>query len=289
MRRQVESGHPDARVKPPPVETERGVVEVLLRGGLGNQLFGFATGLEIARQRGIRLRLITSLLGNEDQVRRQFELSEVARAVCVWSPNRITTETYREKSFAYDPAISDLKGGILIDGYFQSEKYFSNSASEIRDLITGAESFSSGFNEAKGRRFIGLQVRRGDYLQPEQLRFHGLATTRYFVRAAKVLRKLNGELPITIFSDDAASAEELVDKIPNASLYETESGSSSLKNLGVIASATSLCISNSSFGWWAAHLMQQGYVVTPRPWFKDRRVDTNDLLPDSWLSIGSSA
>ena len=53
----------------------------------------------------------------------------------------------------------------------------------------------------------------------------------------------------------------------------------------------SLCkvniLANSSFSWWSAWLNNNlnKVVYSPKKWFKDKSICTNDLIPSSWNTI----
>lgn len=261
-------------------------VEVGLRGGLGNQLFGFAVGLDLARRLELPLHLVTQVYDSGADAKRQFSLEQVASGSASWGARSLSSRVFSEQSFAYDSRYEALAKPVFLDGYFQSPRYFESSSNELKSRISGALSFGAGAAVANDQEFIGLQVRRGDYLNPGQRNFHGIVPFAFFVRAVAILRQTVGQLPVRVFSDDEDTASELASAVENAEPHRSPDRDP-LSILGELSGAKALAISNSSFGWWAAYLSACNTpVIAPRPWFRDRSVDTSDLLEPEWLTLG---
>ena len=266
---------------------DRPAVEVSLRGGLGNQLFGFAAGFELGQRLALPVRLITKNYTGKDLGLRAFELAELLRPGISAESNIRNYRRYRESGFPFDRTILNLDHPVLLDGYFQSSKYFGTVAAPIRAMLRSTESFQMDTNSLPQDRFIGLQVRRGDYLQQQQRNFHGLVPYSYFVEGVRILRTILGDLPAVVFSDSRQSAVEIAGLLENSQIHVASPTSSSMEILGTLAQARGLCISNSSFGWWAAFLSQPGSpIIAPRPWFNEKSVDTRDLYEKKWLTLG---
>lgn len=263
-------------------------IEVLLRGGLGNQLFGFAAGLEVARRNGLPLRLVTQNYVRRLPGNRAFELDSIELDDLAVSTAVHNRKVFRERSFSFDSRIDQVSKPVLLDGYFQSSRYFSLQRRAVVEAICATSEFQNGSCFA-GESFIGIQARRGDYLQEPQKSFHGLVTLDYFKESLAILRSRVGNLPAIVFSDDSDFAKFLARNLTDADIHQPQPRESPLTTLASLASAMALSISNSSFGWWAAFLARSGGpVICPRPWFQSREPDTADLLEPSWLSLGYS-
>jgi len=264
-------------------------VSVVLQGGLGNQLFGYAVGLEVATRLGVTLELNTSDFIRHSTLR-NFALDGLLSDHVVQSGEQPVRFAFTERSFAYDEGIQHVVSGLALRGYFQSEKYFVSIADQVRTSIKTA--FKSPVDVAglQDSKFIGIQVRRGDYLDPYTHEFHGICDFDYYRRGLEITRGLVGDLPAVIFSDDQNTAEEFAKALPNACVDLALPDEAPMNVLARLSQASGFVISNSSFGWWGAWIAgPDRVVVAPRPWFTSRELQTQDLLPAHWLTLDRSA
>ena len=264
-------------------------IEILLRGGLGNQLFAFSVGRAVSLRRQVPLHMVTRFPITQNRSGRSFELSELIGRGVSHGPQSVAPRMFRESGFAWDARVEMLSQPVLLDGNFQSAKYFQNAADQVKGSIRASPSFANGSAKALKEPFIGLQVRRGDYLNLTTRQFHGVVPESYFLEGLYKLREVLGPLPAVVYSDDFETAQAIARGLKNSMPHRPAANESALETLGSLSTASGLCISNSSFGWWGAYLAEnQAAVIAPRPWFANPRVQTHDLLQPGWLTLGFS-
>lgn len=264
-------------------------IEVLLRGGLGNQLFGYSAGLDVANRLGVPLHLVVPAVYRGVEPARPFELAEVVGDSVSWGRQSLAEKYFVESSFRFDPSIKCVNEGTMLDGYFQSSRYFVESAPNVQRRINLSPSFKRGQESIQDRPFIALHVRRGDYLAVANQKFHGLIPESFFEDGLNLLRERTGPLTALVFSDDAVTAERLSGRLERARPFEADRAQSSLEVLGALSSAEALCISNSTFGWWGAYLAGvERAVIFPDPWFVDASLDSRDLPETAWRPLAFS-
>lgn len=271
-----------------------------LNGGLGNQLFILAAGLAQSRRLRVPLVLDAEVFTKPREPRR-FELGRFSHLFSVahskpygrgcrtvsnlFSGSFLTQTVFRESDpTSYDSRINSVSSGTTLVGYFQSPKYFAGVASEIRSELLGVR---PNGGEAPGP-FIGVHLRRGDYVSSQSARVHGSVTADYAVAGVSLLRRLGAKERVLVFSDQPEiAAGELEARLPGA--HFVPRSESPIEDMILMSGARHLVISNSTFSWWAAWLIHQrgGTVVAPRPWFANGASASELLLPE-WISLGAT-
>lgn len=219
-------------------------------------------------------------------------------AAARWWHNQISplmasngTAVFMERSFAYDARLRDVRPGTTVLGNFQSWRYFDNCGTEIRTRMARLASPSDWYLEMcekiqPGTGNIGLHVRRGDYMLPENQRIQGLVTRPYYEGSLAHLRRLGLDGPVYLATDSPAVVRKEFDGMGEFLPIDPPKGTHPLEVVLILSRVDGLVIANSSFSWWAGFLGERpGRVVfAPRPWFTRSTVDTRELLPPEWLT-----
>ena len=151
------------------------MIVVALAGGLGNQMFEYATGRRLAHARGVPLKLDVGGYGADgdtleqglEAYRRHVKLTQFNIAATIATPadlaavkdplenTRLTSRIgrrvvrrvfptfmyptrthFKERQYRFDPAVLGLTSPQYLAGYYQSEKYFADAADLIRHELT---------------------------------------------------------------------------------------------------------------------------------------------------------
>jgi hypothetical protein len=201
-----------------------------------------------------------------------------------------------ERSFAYDARLRHVQPGTTVLGIFQSWRYFADYGAEIRERVSRLTKPSDWYVEMcekiqPGTGNIGIHVRRGDYTLPEQQKIQGLAARAYYERSIAHLRQLGLDGPVYLATDSPSAVCEEFKGLGEFLLIDPPQGSHPLEVVLLLSRVDGLVIANSSFSWWAGFIGERPdrVVIAPRPWFTQTDIDTRDLLPHDWLSIGRDA
>ncbi len=176
---------------------------------------------------------------------------------------------------------------ILLDGYFQSARYFDHCREEVLKAF--------GYDWSLRKGWCSIHVRRGDYLlYPDK---HPVVTMDYLVSATSRMEANHGVNRFLVFSDDIEwcrnSFTWLQKEIRSTShwTFEYSEGRTEREDLELMSCCEHNIISNSTYSWWAAYLNQNPNKVVVSPskdnWFgpSNNHLDTSDLIPESWIQI----
>jgi len=287
-----------------------------LIGGLGNQMFQYATGRAVAHRHNVPLLLDASGFAHYDL--RRYELDELsiqarlatdeelARAgVKTKAPtllNRVgkalglgrPASLLKEASFTYDARIEQVTSPAYLDGYWQSERYFSNIADLLRKEFTlkaptdaANEHIAAQIREA-GQRAVSLHIRRGDYVNnPQTAQYHGVCSLEYYRAAVDYIAARVSSPHFFVFSDDHAWVSENFKLDHAVTLVDVNGADRGVWDMALMKACRHHVIANSSFSWWGAWLNPHAdkIVAAPQRWFSGASHDTTDLVPASWIRL----
>ena len=287
-------------------------VIVRLNGGLGNQLFQYATGRALARRLGVPLRLDISEF--QSYLLRRFELNQLTINAEIAKPDELTgfvinpsrfqrvysrlaislgltisRIAFKENKFTYNKSFEDIRHPVYLNGYWQSEKYFKSAEEELRHelcLVDGlCDASQNALDEITKCSAVSLHIRRGDYITNQSAAaVHGVCSLDYYHSAIRHICKYVPNPVFFVFSDDPQWAKDNLKITYPVHFVEGNGPDRGIEDLWLMKSCNHHIIANSSFSWWAAWLNdnQDKIVIAPRIWFLDKKLDARDLIPAQW-------
>lgn len=266
-------------------------LEIGYNGRLGNQLFQYAACYSVAKKLGVDFIIPQKNIDNIKQdgcydftnnqwIPYNFRMYDCFEITAIKDEIKINN-IFQEPHFHYTEEFNNISDNTSIQGYYQSEKYFINYKEDILKEFTFKEKI---FNEAKERiehinnkEIVAIHVRRGDNIVNPNF---PVISTEYLQEALNIFT--DKEYNFLVISDDISYCKEIFPK----EMFFSE-GTTDLIDLCLMSLADHNIISNSSFSWWGAYLNNNPYkkITAPSNWFKDKSINTNDLIPKSWIII----
>jgi hypothetical protein len=284
------------------------VIIVRINGGLGNQLFQYAAAKALAVQHGTELKLdVTQFAGD---TLRNFDLANMNVPVVQASVEEINQlkahntvqrvkqrllptsrkTFYKEPFFHYDRSYFRLGKNVYLQGYFQSEKYFTPIQSTIRRNFNTSHLVNDSLKklaaELQQEHSVSIHIRRGDYQNAELMNFHGILPAAYYQKAAAQMKEKFPAVRFFLFSDNPAAVSEEFAWL-KAEVVSGTVTKNHFEDLYLMQHCRHNIIANSSFSWWAAWLNNnpEKIVIAPKNWFANGPKDTQDLLPEGWQTV----
>jgi len=241
---------------------------IAFAGGLGNQMFQYAALYGISKANGFRPQMCGQTVVG--RVFRQLKVRRIKQDVTA------VTRSYgvylERKSNAFDSRALSLNfmRNIVLDGFYQSWRYFDHVRSDIRKqfhfrsstveavnnfLADSAKLLTSDSDEPC--TYVGVHVRRGDLLDGYNVKAgYTVADASYFSRAMKYFGKKFTRAVFVVCSDDMAwSTSNIKSSLSNTALVYSQFSSLSPEfDLALLAHCNHTIMSVGSFGWWAGWL-----------------------------------
>ncbi len=194
------------------------------------------------------------------------------------------------------PSVSAVKRNMVMQGNFQSERYFAGKREEL--LADFAFPRLDEQNEALFRKIantpdaVSIHVRKGDYLSSLNRKVFDSVNNSYYQEAVRTLQGKLGtdRLKAFVFTDDPKWVKQHLGLPPCVQLHVVvgNTGSSAWKDMALMTACQHHIIANSTFSWWGAWLSRRsGINLAPKHWFlpDSHRYDLEYVIPQDWIIV----
>jgi hypothetical protein len=282
------------------------MIIVNIYGGLGNQLFQYAAGRQLAEKHHTTLKL--DIENYKTDKRRKYSLQHFnikenfctsfdksiikgKERIAKWINKKETGAIYTEPYPGFDKKMTELGDNTYLDGYWQSEKYFKaiekiiRTECRVKEPLSGTNKIFA--DKIQSMNAVSLHVRRGDYVTDKNTNaYHGVCSLDYYQQAiARFTATLNDPC-FFIFSDDMGWTKANLSTGNYPAEYIEHNAGANHEDLRLMYLCRHHIIANSSFSWWGAWLSDYSNkkIIAPKKWFR-APVTNDDLIPDGWITI----
>jgi hypothetical protein len=284
-----------------------------IQGGLGNQMFQYAFGRMLALRNNTELKLdvtmfktyefhlytmdslnITAPEATKEEIGAFLKFAPRAgRMGKILNPFLANGKKYyKEPEFTFNAKNMEVKAPVMVDGYWQSEKYFLEIEDTIRKEFTlkkPLNDYSKSIAEKimAAREPVALHIRRGDFAyHPYMSKVMGICPPEYYDEAKKIIKERVAEPTYFVFSDDPEwTRANMQTGFPTE--YIGQGPEINYMDLELMRLCKHHILSNSTFGWWGAWLSDHsrtGVNIAPMRW-TNKNFDGRDLIPQYWITL----
>lgn len=287
-----------------------------IQGGLGNQLFQYATAKALSIRLKGRLQLDISWFSHrwEDVTPRHFLLPGlkvdcqlITHHQAIHSPKRwrriaqrflpLNPYILKDRPFRFNSDLNTFKPYINQDiylmGYWQSYHYFNAIRNilikEIKPVNTLSDHYQGYLEKILSCPSAMVHIRRGDYVHlPVAAKIHGFVGLDYYQKGFDRLLASNPNIHFFVFSDDIEWAKSNLPHQEKIHFIESvDEFNAPVQELFLMSQCQKHLIANSSLSWWGAWLSESTIpmIIAPKNWTNDRDKNWDDLLPKHWQKL----
>jgi len=285
-------------------------VRVILRGGLGNQLFQYFAALKFVESTDNKIELNLSWFNNKKNSTspRSYDLGEIINTseIAEDKSNLLRLGLF-DKFSAYASkiglVISELnfdqlknekktKRILYLNGYFQELRFLGSYIHNLENFIEIKDcepEIKDKMIEISERYQVALHLRLGDYVDLDL--FHVIS--KNYIR--ECLNKINNQkkyLEVLVFTDSPDKAENYLPEIEKIEfIIFPKNRFTDPQTLILMSKFKNLILSNSTFSWWAGALASSAGNNVYAPFSDDlnsRRNFSKELYLDQWKAVSNS-
>lgn len=300
---------------------ESPMITVLLKGGLGNQMFQYALGKSLAIEKDDELTLDLSFLKCRIPIEgftyRDYELDlfEIDDRTTTFARNdlidkylsypiqkiinKVANSGYVEQpnggTYDYLPHLFESnQKDLFIEGYWNNYKYFEKHNSEILKIFDsdklkdGNSKFLGLEKEINDTNSVSINIRRGDYLNSKYKDVYVHLDEQYYRKGIEIIRKKVKNPKFFVFSYDDPDWIKTALEFNEDELFivgKDYVGDRFKTYLRLISLCKHNIISNSTFAFWGVYMNKNSnkVVVCPKKWMNV--VASDFQTPQDWMKV----
>ena len=287
-------------------------VEVQIRGGLGNQLFGLFAALSIGQI--LKRKPVLDLAGiDRSHTSGKFDVRslkiEAAVSVKNTRPIEVKVRHLREiiigksNKFLFDDKSTNSFNELIrnleleinrgtqlsqltLRGFFQDFHFFNSVeyAMQRLDLRKPSRDFLLISEEIKDTEPIIAHIRLGDYLDHNI----GILNEKYFENSIMSLKQSLGNREVWIFTNSPEQFRSIYPGISRQKFRVLGPSGDPAESMLLMSKAGGIVCSNSTFSFWAAKLSRlETKVIVPRNYSPHSEYQIRNI-PAAWMQIENS-
>jgi hypothetical protein len=260
-------------------------ISARILGRLGNQMFEVATAYSLALDYNTNIQFslengIYNSINGESAPPTRYRNNIFRHLKFVDKLENY--DTWKEKSYEYEQITYDFSKNLLINGYFQNERYFKHNRDLILDLYKPTEDITNYITEKYGHlltKSVSVHIRRGD--RTKFTNYMPICNVDYYKKSLLQFPDIEN---IIILTDDKEWTKRVfVDK-----KFHIIDNEPDYIDLYIMTMCENNIIANSTFSWWGAWLNRNKNktVIAPKHWYNDDiEYNINELIPKGWLLL----
>ena len=290
------------------------MIIVRIMGGLGNQLFQYASSYSLAKRLNQELMLDTTFFPKQNlrglkldkfNIEYTDTISDLPFLTKIYK-NRYLNKVLRECKLSILPCEENTKymletcsdiipefyaineDNIYIDGYYQSEEYFKEYKESIIRQFTPKYTLEAEYNDELNKilncESVAVHVRRGDFLaaQNDHNPNHYLLGEQYYHNALKYVNEQLNNPTFFWFSDDIDWVKKNFGENANYRFVSLHTKHPDIDEMMLMKNCKHIIAANSTFSWWASWLNEKEDALHICP---KKRYGNLHMIPDNWIKI----
>lgn len=264
---------------------------VCLKGGLGNQLFEYCRYCQLKETGEDKVYMFYDFRKLKQHhgllISQCFDISMPPKRLWVILLTLVIKLLRQCNLFPslYDESNSQC---VLIDSYCQDKRYINKSQELLKfKELPFTEQCKWYQSVIKAAQYpVAIHVRRGDYLQADNLDNIGVCETMYYQKAIDIVLKKHPEAQFFFFSDDMEWVRENL-SVDNAIYREKDVAEHDYTDLYLMTLCKAHITANSTFSFWGSMLADHTdhLCIYPKHWFTNPEWTVPNIFPAHWIAI----